>query len=218
MSQEKRGVFLTVEGPDGAGKTTSLSFLADYLRERGFTVVTSREPGGTPIGERIREILLFNKMATLTELLLFAASRAEHVETHIKPALANGYVFISDRFSDSTYAYQGEARGFVEDVVHLEEFVQRGFKPDHTLFFDIPFEECIQRLGRRVDKQDRFDQEELEFKKKVWIGYQRRFNANPDRMIRIDALPDPETVKRQLQKWVDDFFAPKYRHLQSFLS
>lgn len=217
MTNKKRGVFITQEGPDGSGKSTNHGFLVDLLRGHGFNVVSTREPGGTQIAEEIRAMLLcpsIEKMDAKTELLLFAAARAQHLANKIKPHLDEGFVVISDRFSDSTVAYQGHGRDLLNDVQILEEFVHRGFYPDHTLFFDIPFEECLNRLRKRTDKQDRIDQEEVNFKHRVWNGYQVQYNANPQRMVRIDALPDIENVRRQITQWVDEVFIPKYNHLR----
>lgn len=213
MSNNKQGVFISCEGPDGAGKTSNIPFLAECLREHGFQVLTTREPGGTPIAEDLRKIILSEYMPSDVELLLFAAARADHIAQVIKPAMERGTVVLSDRFHDSTVAYQGWGRQLLDKVRELDHFVRQGFAPDHTLFFDIPFEECVNRLSKRTDKQDRIDQEALDFKKRVWCGYQQQFNTNPDRMVRIDAMGDLEEVRAQLQRWVHEEFSPKYEHL-----
>ena len=213
----KRGVFISCEGPDGAGKSTNVPFLRECLLEHGFKVaVTTREPGGSKVGELLRPIILSEPMDSKAELLLFAAGRADHIQRVIVPALERGEVIISDRFCDSTVAYQGYGRGLLDEVRELEQFVHTGFYPDHTLFFDIPFEECISRLSKRTDKQDRIDQEAIDFKRRVWFGYQQQYNSNLHRMVRIDALEDLAHVQRQIQKWVHEVFAPKYRHLQHY--
>lgn len=213
---EKKGVFISMEGPDGSGKTTNVGFLRECLQEHGFKVVTTREPGGSPIAEELRRIILTQYMESNAELLLFAAARADHISKTIKPALDGGHVVLTDRFCDSTVAYQGYGRGLLEKVRELEQFVHAGFYPDFTLFFDIPFEECLSRLSKRTDKQDRIDQEAVEFKRRVWFGYQRQFNDNQHRMVRINALEDLPDVQRQIQNWVHNEFAPKHRHLQHY--
>lgn len=217
MSNDKKGVFITMEGPDGAGKSSNVPFLAECLRENGFKVaVTTREPGGSKVGELLRPIILNEPMDSTAELLLFAAGRADHINRVIKPALERGEVIISDRFCDSTVAYQGYGRGLLEKVRELEEFVHGDFYPNHTLFFDIPFEECLSRLSKRTDKQDRIDQEAIDFKRRVWFGYQRQFNENQHRMVRINALDDLPSVQKQIQNWVHVEFVPIHRHLQHY--
>lgn len=216
MSENKKGVFITVEGPDGSGKTSNIPFLRECLQEHGFNVITTREPGGSPIAEELRRIILTEYMDANAELLLFAAARADHIAKTIKPAMESGHVVLSDRFCDSTVAYQGYGRGLLEKVRELEHFVHAGFYPDHTLFFDIPFEECLSRLSKRTDKQDRIDQEAVEFKRRVWYGYQRQYNDNQHRMVRIDALEDLPAVQKQILNWIHEEFAPQYRHLQHY--
>lgn len=210
---QKQGVFLTLEGPDGSGKTSNVKFLADLLHAHGFDVLITREPGGTPLAEKLREILLSDKMPSMTELLLFAAARASHIEERIQPALALGKVVLSDRFCDSTNAYQGWGRGLLRQVQELEKFVHNGFYPHHTLFFDLPFEMCLDRLAKRTDKQDRIDLEAVAFKERVWKGYKAQLLANRDRMVRLDASQNLESVQKQIRNWVDMVFAPKYKHL-----
>jgi dTMP kinase len=217
MNNQTRGVFLSLEGPDFSGKSTNLPFLAECLTAHGFKVVQTREPGGTNIAEHIRTVLLspqIEKMDTKTELLLFAAARAQHIEQKIKPHLDLGFVVVSDRFCDSTAAYQGYGRHLLEKVRELEKFVHEGFYPDHTLFFDLPFEEGLRRMAGRPGKQDRLDQETLLFKRDVWNGYQRQFNENKHRMVRIDALHDRIHVQQQIQRWVEGVFAPRYEFLK----
>lgn len=216
LENNKHGVFVTLEGSDGAGKTSNVSFIAECLREYGFRILTTREPGGTPVAEQLRHLVLHEHMTDDAELLIFAAARADHIATVIKPAMAEGTVVLSDRFHDSTIAYQGWGRKLLSKVHELDKFVRQGFEPDHTLFFDIPFEECLNRLSKRSDKQDRIDQEAIDFKKRVWEGYQNCFNSNRHRMVRIDALNDPEHVREQLRRWVHEKFTPKYEHLRHF--
>lgn len=193
-----RGVFLTFEGPDGSGKSTNIGFVHDWLTARGYTVVLSREPGGTPIGEEIRSLVLHNKMSTMCELLLFSASRAEHVENKIKPALTEGKIVLCDRFHDSSFAYQGTARGCESEVLELERFVLRGFQPDFTFFFIVDLDVGKSRLAARGTTLDKLDLELDTFKAKVHEGYMRRLADNPKRMIRIDGNLPLEQVQQQL--------------------
>ena len=206
MDDFKRGSFITCEGPDGVGKTTQALELVKYLREQGHDVLHTREPGGTPIGEKIRALLLNEPMTPMTELLLFAGARAQHIEEVIKPALLAGKVVVCDRFSDSSYAYQGAGRGYAREVTALEILVHSGFEPDYTLFFDAPEEVCLKRLSLRTDKLDRFDQEQLDFKHRVYMGFQERFKNKSHRMHRIDANDHPDIVAISVMKWVDEVF------------
>lgn len=203
--------FITFEGVDCAGKTTILPILADHLRERGWRVVTFREPGGTKISEQIRTILLENIMDPMTQLHLFAALRNENMNHIVKPYLAlPNMVIISDRFADSTYAYQGFGGNLVHDVMEVEKSVLKGFEPHHTLFFDIPFEESERRLEERAKKagqhMDAIEARGQEFRKAVYNGYQERFLQNPQRMHRIDALPAQEIVAQSVIAWANAHF------------
>lgn len=205
----ERGKLITLEGPDCSGKSSNMAALAEHLVKRGYKVVMTREPGGTELGDRIRSLLLNEHMASKTELLLFAAQRAEHMAKRIMPALELGYIVISDRFFDSTYAYQGTGRDLVKEVLLLEQFVLDGFEPDYTLFFDVPNEEASRRLNLRQGKQDRLDKETEQFRSRVFQGYQDRFIANPHRMHRIDALPEFAQVSSQVIAWANSVFENK---------
>ncbi len=188
--------FITFEGVDGAGKSTHLAWFADALRTRGLDVVVTREPGGTPLGERLREMLLNQPMSTGTEVMLMFASRIEHVEEVIKPALLSGKCVISDRFSDASFAYQGGGRGMDwERLKELEQWV--GIRPDLTLFFDVPIEVARQRLSNNASL-DRFEKEQGEFFERVRAGYHRRVAEDPSRFKVIDAAQSLGEVKRQL--------------------
>jgi dTMP kinase len=200
------GAFITFEGPDGSGKTSNIELLAEQFRTLGFQVVLTREPGGSELGERIREMVLGTYMPKMAELLLMYASRADHVETKIKPALRKGMIVISDRFADSTFAYQGMARGMKEEVLALEKLVLQGFQPDWTLYFDVTLDESLRRLQGRASKSDRFDQEEYDFREKVWHGYRVRFLNHIERMVQIDAMKTPEEVKDQVRAWANGAF------------
>lgn len=205
-----KGVFITLEGPDGAGKTTSMDFLVTTLESLGYRVVRTREPGGTPLGEDIRSLLLHRKMSIRTEIALFAAARLEHLEEVIFPGINRGEIVISDRFTDSSYAYQGGGRGATQDVLEIEQWVLKGFRPDYTLFFDIPQTVSQERLNQRLNQSDRFDQEFAEFKTRVWHAYQERFQQHPERMVRVNANQQPEDVNAELLKWIQEVLLPKH--------
>ena len=192
--------FITFEGVDGAGKSTHLEWFADALRQRGHDVVVTREPGGTPLGERLREILLTQTMCIGTEALLMFAARMEHIEQVIKPALSAGKWVISDRFSDASFAYQGGGRGLDWDKLsQLEQWVHGDLQPDLTLFFDVPVEVARQRLANNVSL-DRFEQEQSDFFERVRAGYHRRVRENPQRYAVIEAAQTLATVKHKLEE------------------
>ncbi len=190
--------FITFEGMDGAGKSTHLAWFADTLRQRGQDVVVTREPGGTALGEQLREILLHQTMAMDTEALLMFAARAEHIEQVIKPALLAGKVVISDRFSDASFAYQGAGRGMDwEKLKRLESWVQGDMHPDLTVFFDVPVDVARLRLANNATL-DRFEQEHGDFFERVRAGYHRRVQENPQRYAVIDAAQPLDKVTAQL--------------------
>ena len=192
--------FITFEGVDGAGKSTHLAWFADALRKRGLDVVVTREPGGTPLGEQLREILLNQTMNIGTEALLMFAGRLEHIELVIKPALRAGKWVISDRFSDASFAYQGGGRGMDwEKLRQLEQWVHPDLQPDLTLFFDVPVEVARQRLANNLSL-DRFEQEQADFFDRVRAGYHRRVRENPQRYAVIDGGQTLEMVKQKLEE------------------
>ena len=184
------GLFITLEGPEGAGKSTNREYLAERLREQGIDVLLTREPGGTPLAERIRELLLDpsdEPMAADTELLLVFAARAQHLQQVIRPALAAGSVVLCDRFTDATYAYQGGGRGLsVERIAQLEHFVQGELRPDLTLIFDLPVEVGLARAAAR-GRLDRFEQEGRGFFEAVRQAYLQRAEQAPQRYRVLDA-------------------------------
>lgn len=184
------GLFITLEGPEGAGKSTNREYLAERLREQGIDVLLTREPGGTPLAERIRELLLDpsdEPMAADTELLLVFAARAQHLQQVIRPALARGSVVLCDRFTDATYAYQGGGRGLsVERIAQLEQFVQGELRPDLTLIFDLPVEIGLARAAAR-GRLDRFEQEGCGFFEAVREAYLQRAAQAPQRYRVLDA-------------------------------
>lgn len=184
------GLFITLEGPEGAGKSTNREYLAERLREQGVEVLLTREPGGTPLAERIRELLLApsdEPMAVDTELLLVFAARAQHLQQVIRPALARGCVVLCDRFTDATYAYQGGGRGLsIERIAQLEQFVQGELRPDLTLIFDLPVEVGLARAAAR-GRLDRFEQEGRGFFEAVRQAYLQRAEQAPQRCRVLDA-------------------------------
>ncbi len=196
-----RGCFITLEGPEGAGKSTMLDVVAECAAQRGVEVVTTREPGGTRLGEAVRAILLDpqqSELAADTELLLLFAARAQHIHQVIEPALVAGRWVVCDRFTDASYAYQGAGRGIPEArIAALETWVQAGLRPDLTLLFDLPVEIGLERAGRRGDA-DRFEREQRPFFERVRAGYLQRAAAEPSRFATIDAAADPAQVRAQI--------------------
>ena len=193
------GRFITLEGIDGAGKSTHLQALAALLGAGGREVVTTREPGGTPLAERVRELVLHDAMDALTESLLVFAARRDHLVALIEPALARGATVLCDRFTDATFAYQGAGRGFDRALLgQLERWVHAGRQPDLTLWFDVP-----PRLAaeRRADarRPDRFEREDDAFFERVREGYLERRQAMPARFARIDAVGTREEVWRRVE-------------------
>lgn len=190
--------FITFEGVDGAGKSTHLAWFANALCQRGLDVVVTREPGGTPLGEQLRTILLNQPMSIGTEAMLMFAARLEHIEQVIKPELQAGKWVISDRFSDASFAYQGGGRGMDwNKLSQLEQWVHAGLQPDLTLIFDVPVEVARQRLENNVTL-DRFEQEQGDFFERVRAGYHKRVQQNPQRYAVIDAAQSLEQVQQQL--------------------
>nr|WP_215730852.1 dTMP kinase [Pseudomonas lalucatii] len=194
-------MFITLEGPEGAGKSTNRDYLAARLRECGIDVLLSREPGGTPLAERVRELLLApsdEPMAADTELLLVFAARAQHLERVIRPALARGCVVLCDRFTDATYAYQGGGRGLPEArIAVLEDYVQGDLRPDLTLVFDLPVEVGLARAAAR-GRLDRFEQEGRAFFEAVRQTYLRRAESQPQRYRILDAAQPLNQVQQAL--------------------
>ena len=190
--------FITFEGVDGAGKSTGLEWFADTLRKRGIDLLVTREPGGTPLGEQLREILLNQPMHVETEAMLMFAARREHVEKVIRSALQRGTWVISDRFSDASFAYQGGGRGVsLAKLEQLENWVHGDLQPDLTLLFDIPIEVARQRLSNNVSL-DRFEQEKGEFFERVRQAYLARAAKSPHRITVIRAEKPLKEVQQQL--------------------
>jgi dTMP kinase len=196
------GKFITFEGVDGAGKSTHLGWFADALRQRGYEVVVTREPGGTQLGEQLREMLLNQSMNIGTEALLMFAARLEHIEQVIKPSLSAGKWVISDRFSDASFAYQGGGRGLDWDKLkQLEHWVHGDLQPDLTLLFDLPVGIARQRLANNISL-DRFEMEQADFFERVRAGYHRRVRENPQRYAVIDGAQTMNEVKHKLEEIV----------------
>ncbi len=197
------GVFITVEGVEGAGKTTQLACIRDFLEGTGKRVVMTREPGGTPFAEAVRELLLApreEKVAADAELLLMFAARAAHLEERIRPALARGEWVVCDRFTDATYAYQGGGRGVPHERIRvLEDFVQRGLRPDMTLFLDAPVDIGLARARGRDETPDRFEREDVAFFERVRQVYHDRVAAEPGRFTVIDAARSVDEVRRDVE-------------------
>ena len=198
-------MFITLEGPEGSGKTSQIPWLAARLEAEGYAVVTTREPGGTPIGDQIRQVLfdLDNKaMEPRSEILLFQASRAQLVEQVIRPALAEGKVVLCDRYADSTLAYQGYGHKVdLEQLNTIVHFATGGLKPDLTLFLDVKVEQGLQRRDSGGD-WNRLDDYDVEFHKRVYDGYQQLIAAEPERWVQVDAAQTPERVAEALQQAV----------------
>ena len=205
-----KGQFITIEGQDGAGKSTNLAFIKSFLKENSRQVYTTREPGGTKLGEQLRELLLFGteyNCDDLTELLLMFASRSQHLNEIIFPKLNAGIWVVSDRFTDATYAYQGAGRGVsFKQIEILEKLVQDRFQPDLTLVLDIPLD--VAKFRGANDTGDRFEQQQDAFKLRVRDYYLTLCQTQPDRVKRIDASLDIEQVQAQitlqLQQLIDN--------------
>jgi dTMP kinase len=192
------GRFITFEGIDGAGKSTHIEAVAQRLRARGATVVCTREPGGTPLAEQVREIVLHAAMDALTETLLVFAARRDHIGQVIAPALALGHTVLCDRFTDATFAYQGGGGGVpVAVLAELERWVQGALQPDLTLWFDLPAALAAQRRAQ-ARAADRFEQQELAYFERVRAGYAARMSAAPQRFATIDAARDRGAVSAQI--------------------
>jgi dTMP kinase len=203
-------LFLTFEGPEGAGKSTQTRLLAAWLQEQGFSVVETREPGGTRLGQEIRQLLLHqDRMSAEAEYLLYSADRAEHMRTLIRPALAQGQIVLCDRWLDSSLAYQGFGRGL--DLAWLRTVAERtiqtvwigrrfAFEPARTFLFDLPPEVGLARLAN----PDRLERENIEFHRRVRQGYLQLASAEPERFVVLDAMQTPQVLQAQLQEQLLD--------------
>ena len=206
-----KGLFITFEGPDGSGKTTQVGHLADHCLALGLSVIRTREPGGTAISERIRELILdvsTPEMDDVTEALLYAASRAQHVSQVIRPALERGDIVICDRFVDSSSAYQGFARGLGEGVAMINAFAVQGLKPDLTFYMDLDPEAGLKRIGGR-NSFDRLEKEAMDFHREVYRGYTELRRQHGDRYRTLDASMPEESLAREICRVFDQWFAAK---------
>ncbi len=197
-----QGKFITIEGSEGAGKSTNMCFVQDFLSSKNIEFISTREPGGTEISEKIRDLLLDKSNSSLcddAELLLMFAARAQHLNELIKPTLAAGKWVISDRFTDASYAYQGGGRGLSwEKITQLEQWVQGSLRPDATILLDIPVDIGMQRVRERGEA-DRFEQEQLSFFNRIRDAYLRLAKENPKRFHIVDTQPAIEDVHKQMR-------------------
>ncbi|AUN96346.1 dTMP kinase [Pseudazoarcus pumilus] len=195
-----RGRFITFEGIDGAGKSTQIEAVAELLRARAIDVERTREPGGTPLAERLRELLLHQAMHLETEALLMFAARREHLAARIEPALAAGRWVVCDRFSDATYAYQVGGRGLIAaKFAALEQWVHPGLQPDLTLVFDLDPAIAATRVAAAGDAPDRFEREQRDFFARVRSAYLQRAKAAPQRIVVVDADRTPEVIRAEIE-------------------
>lgn len=203
------GIFITMEGPDGSGKTTQIDLLKKYLEHKGYDIVIAREPGGTVIGEAIREIILnpeYEEMGHMTELLLYASARAQLVNQVIKPALAEGKAVICDRFVESSAVYQGIGRGLgVDTVYEVNNYALGGVKPKLTIFMDLDAEEGIKRKKEQAEL-DRMEKEDLSFHKRVVDGYRQLAKLYPERIVPVDATLPIDTIHSMIVEEVEQRF------------
>ncbi|MBS8266946.1 dTMP kinase [Mesobacillus boroniphilus] len=200
----EKGIFITIEGPDGSGKTTILQMLAQNLEKEGYAVVATREPGGIEIAEQIRKVILDPENTAMdprTEALLYAAARRQHLAEKVKPALKEGKIVLCDRFVDSSLAYQGHARGLgIDEVYSINEFAIENMMPVMTLYFDVAPEIGLERINKNKGREvNRLDMEKLEFHQKVREGYMMIAERFPDRILKIDASKELEAVYQQAE-------------------
>ncbi len=216
----KQGKFLVIDGPDAVGKTTQIVNIENYLEQQGFKTLKVREPGGSIVGEKIRELLLTTDMQGITEVMLFTASRVELINTIVKPALAEGTIVICDRFTDSTYAYQGHGRGLIKEVTILQSLIDTIIVPDDVLLLTAPIDVTLQRLRLRSQSQaaDRLDSLDVETKVKIHHGYELAdkfaFQRGQLNRIRFDASKTEQEVWNDIRYWLDNYYIPLHDDLK----
>jgi len=210
VSDTKQGLFIVLEGGEGVGKTTNMTFIQDYLNSQAIRFAYSREPGGTPLAESIRELILTKHdepVANMTELLLMFAARAQHLQQKIQPTLSEGQWLVCDRFTDATYAYQGGGRGFDKDLIEqLENIVQGSLRPDCTIILDAPIEVGFARANARAEL-DRMESENQAFHQRVRDSYLKRAQAAPENYAVIDASQPLSKVQQDIQQVLDQLIA-----------
>jgi len=196
-----RGRFISLEGVDGAGKSTHVAWIAERLRARGHAVLVTREPGGTPLAEKLRELVLAEPMDPIAETMLLFAARADHVQRVIAPALQAGDWVLCDRFTDATFAYQGGGKGVAAELIaHLAQVSHDGLLPDRTLVFDCPYEVSRERLRRTGRAPDRFEREDREFFERVRQAYLGLARTDPERIRVVDATGTVANIKKMIEE------------------
>ena len=200
-----RGRFVTLEGLDGAGKSTHVAWIAERLRAAGRKVLVTREPGGTPLAERLRALVLTEPMDPIAETMLLFAARTDHVRREIGPALAAGDWVLCDRFTDATFAYQGGGKGVAAELIaHLAQVSHDGLLPDRTLVFDCPYEVSRERLNRAARTPDRFEREDRDFFERVRQAYLGLARSDPERIRIIDASGSQAEIKKMVEEEISD--------------
>ena len=203
----KKPRFITIEGGDGAGKSTFIPFISEYLESKGESYILTKEPGGTPLGDHLKIFLLEHKMDTMAETLLMFAARAQHIKDIIEPALRDGKWVICDRFTDSTYAYQSVAKGLPESVIKtLQDLVQKDLRPGLTFVFDVPLALGKERLFKAGKALDKFEREGDDFKERVNLGYKNIVKKNPARCKLIDSSEEVSETKEQVLIILNEFY------------
>ena len=198
------GKFITLEGVDGAGKTSHIEFIKEYLTNLKLNFIMTREPGGTELGERLREILLHDEMTPKTETILMFAARNEHIEKVIRPGLTSGAIVISDRFTDASYAYQSGGKGVEDEEIDvLKDLVQKNLQPDLTFLFDLPVEVSIKRL-KKTRKLDKFEKEEKDFHENVRKKYLMIAKNNPKRFSVLNSEKSIDEIQSQIKIRLDE--------------
>ncbi len=202
-----RGIFITFEGIEGSGKSTQIRELRDFLQASGHTVISTREPGGTPLADRIRDLLLSHhseKVSEKSEIFLYLASRSQHIASVVKPALYQGITVLCDRFFDATLAYQGYGRGLDIDFLHkLNRYATEGISPDLTILLDIPAETGIKRISQNPERTlDRLESENLSFHERVRRGYLQIASSEPERFMIVDGSSSQEKISHQIREEV----------------